>query len=171
MSDPIRWDVSMTQDGIGRFVSYHDYAMKSEECEALRARVAELEESVSDALNGRLHTEDEKARMIDSLMEMIGRISDALGISHEEQSAASGDEEILHEIAELKAALAKRETVPEGFVLVPKEPTDEMLMEGCDAMQENHETANYGMCCGCTFKETRAAYTAMLSAAQKGRNP
>lgn len=46
VSDPIRWDVSMTQDGIGRFVSYHDYAMKDEQCEALRARVAELEESL-----------------------------------------------------------------------------------------------------------------------------
>ena len=47
MSDPIRWDVSMTQDGIGRFVSYHDYAMKDEECERLRARVSELEAALA----------------------------------------------------------------------------------------------------------------------------
>jgi hypothetical protein len=37
----------MTQDGIGRFVSYHDYAMKDEECERLRARVAELEAAIA----------------------------------------------------------------------------------------------------------------------------
>lgn len=47
MSDPIRWDVSMTQDGIGRFVSYHDYAMKDEQCEVLRARIAELEAALA----------------------------------------------------------------------------------------------------------------------------
>lgn len=58
------------------------------------------------------------------------------------------------------------QTVPDGFVLVPKEPTEDMLMDGCDAMTENHETANYGMCYGCGFKEVKAAWSAMLAAAQ-----
>lgn len=64
----------------------------------------ELRDNLSDALGGRLHTDDEKARMIDGLLGMIGRISDALGISKEDQSVASGDEEILFAIEELKAA-------------------------------------------------------------------
>ncbi len=101
MSDPIRWDVSMTQDGIGRFVSYHDYAMKSEECEALRARVAELE-----------------------------------------------------------AALAKREAVPEGFVLVPVEPTPKMV----DATWGHDIDKNGGV--ESQNKRNRRIWSAMLAAAK-----
>ncbi len=37
----------MARDPIGHFVTYHDYAMKSEECDRLRARVAELEAALA----------------------------------------------------------------------------------------------------------------------------
>jgi chromosome segregation ATPase len=73
------------------------------EIDALKERAVELEDSVSDALGGRLHSEDKKALMIDSLLDMIGDISTALGISEEEQSCSNGATEILLAIDELKS--------------------------------------------------------------------
>ena len=58
--------------------------------------------------------------------------------------------------------------VPDDWVLVPRFPTEKMLMEGCDAMEENHETSRFGLCHGCGWEEVSAAYAAMLAAAQKG---
>jgi hypothetical protein len=54
----------------------------------------------------------------------------------------------------LRAALAKREAVAEGFVMVPVEPTDEMIDAGCDAA----DAYRIDMC---------KAWDAMLAASQK----
>lgn len=48
----------------------------------------------------------ERERQVECLLAMIGRISDALGISQEDQATANGDEEILFAIEELMAAPA-----------------------------------------------------------------
>lgn len=48
-------------------------------------------------------TSDDSARLVASLADMIGRISSALSISEEDQAIASGDEEILSAIEDLRA--------------------------------------------------------------------
>ena len=68
----------------------------------------ELRNDLSDALGGRLHTDDEKSRMIENLIEQLAAISEALGISDEDQSVASGVDEVLFAIEELRAASAER---------------------------------------------------------------
>ena len=98
-------------------------------------------------------------------MSDVLRMLELFEMNHEFGPAAQRDiEEIIEAVRATPAPVAQK--VPDGFMLVPKEPTESMLMDGCDAMEENHETANYGMCCGCGFKEVKAAWSAMLAAAQ-----
>ncbi len=71
-------------------------------------------------------TPDANSALVSSLLEMIGRISDALGISEEEQECGNGDLEILAAIRELKerepltdAQWLKRRTAWTGRRLPP----------------------------------------------------
>lgn len=64
------------------------------------------------------------------------------------------------EIDELKAKLEKAQAVPEGFVVVPKEPTQELL----NKMQDNFVGAfENGLTGG---QAIHCAYIAMIEAAQ-----
>lgn len=61
---------------------------------------------------------------------------------------------------------AKAQAVPEGFVVVPKEPTDEMLFaaSGRDIVAEHYGGENI------MWSEVRETWKAMLEAAQEPAN-
>ncbi len=155
MSEVLRWGVSMARDPIGHFVTYHDYAMKSEECEALRARVAELEAYNADLVGADKRAEkfayacvrEEGITVFCALEAQRNRIAELEKQSRDYSNLLDVSQKV---VRELRAALAKREAVPEGFVLVPVEPTLEMLREG-------------GLHMGCSSGDV---WSAMLAAAK-----
>ena len=69
-------------------------------------------------------------------------------------------------IATWMAWQAKAQAVPEGFVVVPKEPTDEMLFaaSGRDIVAEHYGGENI------MWSEVRETWKAMLEAAQEPAN-
>lgn len=81
--------------------------------------------------------------------------TEALEVGTGERLAVTGDESPLYTADQLAEAYeaGKRAGIPEGWVVVPKEPTKEMLQAGFD-VQGSHL---YGL-----------TYSAMLAAAPKG---
>ncbi len=62
-------------------------------------------------------------------------------------------------------ASESRVSVPDEFVLVPREATDDMLSAGHDALDSGHKTGAWGECPGVNYGDARRCFAAMLSAA------
>jgi hypothetical protein len=99
----------------------------------------------------------------------LGAIHEALGLDHEE---AGGAAPILEAIEELKV-LAKN-LVPQGWKLVPIEPTEDMVVEGFESspdpiFSEPEVWEAYERMTGCQQAAHRArlCYAAMLDAAPR----
>jgi hypothetical protein len=65
----------------------------------------------------------------------------------------------------LISILGERQAAPSGWKLVPIEPTDEMLDDGHEALDDLHHTGRFGECPGLKWGDAKACYQAMLSAA------
>jgi hypothetical protein len=59
----------------------------------------------------------------------------------------------------------ERQAVPSGWKLVPIEPTDNMLDDGHEALDDRHHTGRFGECPGLKWSDAKACYQAMLAAA------
>src|SRR5690348_2959913 len=77
----------------------------------------------------------------------------------------AGNEHILRKLRELVGASESRGSVPDGFVLVPREATDDMLSAGHDALDSGHKTGAWGECPGVNYGDARRCFAAMLAAA------
>jgi hypothetical protein len=63
--------------------------------------------------------------------------------------------------------------VPEGYALVPIEPTSDMVVDGFEAVSEFHDTDEYAELSGCqgAAESARICYAAMLKSAPNETQP
>jgi hypothetical protein len=99
----------------------------------------------------------------------IGAIHEALGLDHEE---AGGAAPILEAIGELKVLAGK--LVPEGWKLVPIEPTEDMVVEGFESspdpiFSDREVWEAFERLSGCqqAAHKAKLCYAAMLDAAPR----
>lgn len=112
---------------------------------------------------------DSANRMLLDACSDLGAIHEALGLDHDE---AGGAAPILEAIGELKVLAGK--LVPEGWKLVPIEPTEDMAVEGFESWPDPvfsapEEWEAYEAMSGCQQAAHRArlCYAAMLDAAPR----
>jgi hypothetical protein len=53
----------------------------------------------------------------------------------------------------------------EKMKLLPVEPTDKMMDDGHEALDDRHHTGRFGECPGLTWGDAKACYQAMIAAA------
>lgn len=97
---------------------------------------------------------------IDHLKSVLCDLDGKCCIAGSDDDRATVDEAI--------AALEAQQAVPEGYVLVPIEPTEKMIV---DLMCTGLRHAEYKPGCDPTIAHMAQGYTAMIAAAAQGEKP